>query len=573
MNKKISYSLAVVAVLVAAVGVIVGARKQGLIHCAVATGSELIFTAKLCSNKSSCSILVNQSFSYERGDLIVFDLNVTVPDAARFHNQSLYMETSVETAKKHKVLRIARSELTFYSPRPPVRMYLLDPFLAWLRPDDEEVRKRLKDVEEQRLHQNESALKWRPGMKVFLGVENATYNSLDETPQLLRTIVDWRTGAYFPPMISSFLVATREDESPEVNNSEQSAVMPLRIELSRTGSWKVMWLGQLEQALVQQKDLGFSARDIDDAKSIFLDTHPVVLGVTVVVSTLHIIFDILATKNDVSFWRSRNGDLRGISASTVLFNAVAHLVVLLYLYDNETSQLVLLPALLGCLVDWWKVTKSFKFVRNGWRISIERRVSEENNQEQITAESDKKAYGILLYFLIPVVIAFSCYRLIYVPQKSWYSWVLGSLTSLLYALGFVMMTPQLFINYKLKTVAHLPWRALVYRSLNTFIDDLFAFIIKMPMMHRISCFRDDIVFFIYLYQRFIYPVDETRVEGMRGGVTRVPKEEKEEAPEEEVKPKVEPSQEPVSELNNKPTNQPEVENGEKKKKKKKTKKN
>ena len=29
-------------------------------------------------------------------------------------------------------------------------------------------------------------------------------------------------------------------------------------------------------------------------------------------------------------------------------------------------------------------------------------------------------------------------------------------------------------------------------------------------MHRISCFRDDIIFVIYLYQRYIYKVDQTR---------------------------------------------------------------
>ncbi|CAN0026249.1 unnamed protein product [Scytosiphon promiscuus] len=72
------------------------------------------------------------------------------------------------------------------------------------------------------------------------------------------------------------------------------------------------------------------------------------------------------------------------------------------------------------------------------------------------------------------------------------------------------MTPQLYINYKLKSVAHLPWRFLCYRSLNTVIDDLFAFVIRMPTMHRLSCFRDDVVFVVYLYQRWIYPVDANR---------------------------------------------------------------
>ena len=88
----------------------------------------------------------------------------------------------------------------------------------------------------------------------------------------------------------------------------------------------------------------------------------------------------------------------------------------------------------------------------------------------------------------------------------------------MYALGFVLMTPQLLLNWKLKSVAHLPWRVLVYKSLNTFIDDLFSFIIRMPTMARISCFRDDVVFFIYLYQRWLYPVDTNRpVEGGGGG--------------------------------------------------------
>ena len=49
------------------------------------------------------------------------------------------------------------------------------------------------------------------------------------------------------------------------------------------------------------------------------------------------------------------------------------------------------------------------------------------------------------------------------------------------------------------------------QALNTFIDDIFAFVIKMPTMYRIGCFRDDIVFFIFLYQRYIYRVDKSRV--------------------------------------------------------------
>lgn len=66
-------------------------------------------------------------------------------------------------------------------------------------------------------------------------------------------------------------------------------------------------------------------------------------------------------------------------------------------------------------------------------------------------------------------------------DKTSFYWILS---------GFIMMTPQLFINYKLKSVAHLPWRMLTYKALNTFIDDIFAFVIKMPTLYRIGCLRD-----------------------------------------------------------------------------------
>lgn len=33
----------------------------------------------------------------------------------------------------------------------------------------------------------------------------------------------------------------------------------------------------------------------------------------------------------------------------------------------------------------------------------------------------------------------------------------------------------------------------------------------MPWLHRLACFRDDVVFVILLYQRWIYRVDYSRV--------------------------------------------------------------
>lgn len=57
----------------------------------------------------------------------------------------------------------------------------------------------------------------------------------------------------------------------------------------------------------------------------------------------------------------------------------------------------------------------------------------------------------------------------------------------------------------------MPAKAMTYKFLNTFIDDLFAFTIKMPTLHRLATLRDDVIFFVYLYQSWAYKVDYTRV--------------------------------------------------------------
>jgi phosphate/sulfate permease len=56
---------------------------------------------------------------------------------------------------------------------------------------------------------------------------------------------------------------------------------------------------------------------------------------------------------------------------------------------------------------------------------------------------------------MPLMLGYSFYSLYNRAHKSFYSWVISSLVGFVYAFGFVLMTPQLYINYKLKSVAHM----------------------------------------------------------------------------------------------------------------------
>jgi hypothetical protein len=229
---------------------------------------------------------------------------------------------------------------------------------------------------------------------------------------------------------------------------------------------------------------------------------------------------------------------------------IGQFVIVLYLIEKDSSLLMTVPSAIGVLIALWKCQRAagFAFVPlsqeamktspSWWnimprmlgyelratRLEIaasdthtkdgERNEGGSKDLQALTIEADRQATSRLGSVLLPLVLGYTFYSLIVEEHTSWYSWLITSASSAVYAFGFVLMTPQLFLNYKLKSVAHLPWRVLVFKSLNTFIDDLFSFIIRMPTMARISCFRDDVVFFIYLYQRWLYPVDATRpVEG------------------------------------------------------------
>ena len=72
------------------------------------------------------------------------------------------------------------------------------------------------------------------------------------------------------------------------------------------------------------------------------------------------------------------------------------------------------------------------------------------------------------------------------------------------------MCPQLYVNYRLKSVAHLPWKVFLYKIFTTFVDDVFAFLVEMPLKHRLMTLRDDVVFLVLLYQAYVYRVDKTR---------------------------------------------------------------
>uniref|UniRef100_A0AC35TZT1 Cleft lip and palate transmembrane protein 1-like protein n=1 Tax=Rhabditophanes sp. KR3021 TaxID=114890 RepID=A0AC35TZT1_9BILA len=267
-----------------------------------------------------------------------------------------------------------------------------------------------------------------------------------------------------------------------------------------------------ETSFSKLKELGFKDHDFDQMKEIFCAINFYYLGMIITVCTVHIVVDFLSFTTDISFWKSRK-DMRGLSMKVLVWNCFSDTIILLYLYEQKSSLLIIIPCGIRIVIELWKLSKATKTeVTFKYLIIPSFQCGQKSKDELETDQFDNEAMKYLYIIMTPICIGGAIYSLAYVPHKSWYSWLINSLANGIYGFGFIFMLPQLFLNYKLKSVAHLPWKPFMLKAFNTFIDDVFSMIVTMPTAHRIACFRDDIVFFIYLYQRYLYPVDKNRLD-------------------------------------------------------------
>eukprot|EP00971_Amphidinium_carterae_P022596 445789-Amphidinium_carterae.1 len=235
---------------------------------------------------------------------------------------------------------------------------------------------------------------------------------------------------------------------------------------------------------------------------------PLRIFVVYSITLLHLVFDLLAFRSDLKFWRDRSS-FEGISSLSVAMQAVTNLIMVFYLLEQQKAKFLIYIVLARMAFIVWKLCKlttlqlsaTFPFVR--W---IDRdELSEASSAAMQEIHRDERWWMHVLWMaLAPLLAAFCYYRLAFVKQRSWHSWIVSSLAMSVQAGGFIIMTPQVFLNYRLKSVEHLPWKVLVYQAINTFIDDVFMFCIRMPEVQKYSVFRDDIIFVICLIQRWMY---------------------------------------------------------------------
>lgn len=136
--------------------------------------------------------------------------------------------------------------------------------------------------------------------------------------------------------------------------------LPLKISIGPMSSQRWLLTSILEEALLTQKSFGFSDRDIDDIRRMVTETSLSFLLVTMIASVLHLLFEFLAFRSDVNFWKD-NKSLAGLSTRTLITDLISQVIVFLYLIESDASMLVTIPSFIAVCIQLWKVLNEISF--------------------------------------------------------------------------------------------------------------------------------------------------------------------------------------------------------------------
>ena len=272
-----------------------------------------------------------------------------------------------------------------------------------------------------------------------------------------------QNGWYYPTVFVNTFWQLR-DHMTELNSTVKE--VPIHITLNNLASWKFSLYASIDEGMKQKSKeaasggltAGGDGSEFEEFKRILVDTNIYLLSTTAFVTVLHTVFEALAFKSDVSHWRHKKDNI-GVSVRTILANVVMQSIIFLYLMDNSdgTSWMILLGSGMGILIEAWKITKTVDVrIRpapaGSWLpyvITFEDKHKLSETEEK-TKEYDEIAFRYMYIIGVPLLIAYAVYSVVYDTHKSWYSFVITTLVGSVYAYGFLIMVPSLYINYRLQ---------------------------------------------------------------------------------------------------------------------------
>uniref|UniRef100_A0A3B3Y2W5 Lipid scramblase CLPTM1L n=1 Tax=Poecilia mexicana TaxID=48701 RepID=A0A3B3Y2W5_9TELE len=287
---------------------------------------------------------------------------------------------------------------------------------------------------------------WRPHLSITVMSEEFSFSKAglpSDVRRYMRISQEGRRMTYLPLLLVNELTCRVKDL---MINSSSSVQLPLTVSYEGISLRTFRFWIHLHDIVYSLRQFGFTEENIDEIKETLIGSNLYLLVLT-------LICEFLALKNDVCSWAKKKS-MVGMSRKSVLWRCLGTLLIFLHLLE-ETSLLVLLPVGLGACVEVLAMTGSFKL-----KICF--------------VLFPLQASRYLSYLVYPLCISGAVFSL----EIHLSAWIHKHEASYQKTCG-----------------------------VNTLISDLcacasfFSSSVPFTSSHQLSCFRDELLFLLYLFQR------------------------------------------------------------------------
>ncbi|KAI8640032.1 cleft lip and palate transmembrane protein 1-domain-containing protein [Parasitella parasitica] len=332
-----------------------------------------------------------------------------------------------------------------------------------------------------------------------------------------------RIDFYRPVIFPNDFWHIKKDAFP-INDTADA--LPLTVNLETINVWKFNVYAVLASNRLLENEKQVNSEMLGENFSVVDQSF--MFTITLITCLMHVVFEFLAFKNDIWFYKAKTNRI-GISVTSMMIHIAIQVILFTYMMDFSNNAIRGCMQLIHLCVDVWKLNHvwlheyewvieqgsncrfTVKIVRTAAKVKFKRVEQGEMRTQQL----DVVALKCLGLIALPTFIAYNAYHYYYHYNMLLYhqlenmcmeEWtkkvIINGFVNFLSIFGPAMVIgPQVYINYKMKSVNNLSLNTMIYKTINIVVDDAFVFMIHMPTMRRISYVKKNIVYVIFLLQK------------------------------------------------------------------------
>lgn len=303
-----------------------------------------------------------------------------------------------------------------------------------------------------------------------------------------------RINFYRPVVFPNDFWLAKKDAYP-INDTTLNA-LPLTVHLESINVWKFNVYAVLASKEDDQQT-NSSQLGLDENLSVMDQGY--MFSITLLTCFMHGLFEMLAFKNDIGFYRAKTHRI-GISVNSLMIHIAIQIILFTYTMDFSSNAIRECIQLTHLCVNIWKLNHvwlhDYEWVieqgsNYGFAIKMVRTATRGKHKlveqgEAKTQQLDAVAVKLLALIAVPLFAVYNAYHYYYhynmliyhqlknICMEDWTKKVIiNGIVNFLSIFGpFMVVYPQIYINYKMDMVNHISTNTMVYKIINVAVGKL-----------------------------------------------------------------------------------------------------